>query len=388
MRDPGVIDDGALGIAGGEVAWVGPATAASHLTARDVVEFPEGCIVPGLVDAHTHPVYAGSRVDEFAMRARGATYLDIHRAGGGIASTVRATREASHDDLVARTRRVLRRMLAHGTTTVEAKSGYSLDTALELRDLRVLRDAGRGLPLEVVSTFLGAHALPAEFADRREEFVRRVIEEMIPAVAAERLAEFCDVFCEEGAFTLDESRRILVAARDAGLGIRMHAEEFAYLGGARMAASLGAASVDHLLSLPPDDFPSLRDAGTVAVVLPGTTLFLGKEQYAPARGMIDQGVPVAIATDFNAGSCMTESLPAAMSLAVLKMRLTPEEALIAATVNGAHALRRGAECGSLEPGKRADFVVLDVADYREWLYHFGVNMAREVWARGRRCEGA
>lgn len=347
-----------------------------------MVDRSDSCVVPGLVDAHTHPVWGGNRTDEFVMRARGATYLEIHKSGGGIFSTVRASREATDESLLVHTTRVLRRMLAHGTTTVEAKSGYGLDEENEIRQLRVLREVARDLPLQVVPTYMGAHAVPDEYRDRREEYVELMVSRVLPRVMREGLAEFCDVFCEDGAFTLEESRRILEAARERGLKLKIHAEEFAYLGGAAMAASLGATSVDHLLSLPADDFACLREGGTVAVVLPSTTVFLGKDRFAPARGLLDAGVPVAVATDFNAGSCMSESLPMALSLAVLKLKLTPEEAIVAGTVNGAHAVGRGHECGSLEPGKRADFLVLDVPGYREWLYHFGVNLVNEVWIDG------
>jgi imidazolonepropionase len=383
-RDLGIIEEGAMALRGDRIAWVGPAREATHIDAERRISFPGRSVVPGLVDAHSHPVFGGSRVDEFVMRAGGAGYLDIHKAGGGILSTVRATRALSYDALVARTRAVMARMLAHGATTIEAKSGYGLDVETELRDLRVIREAAAALPMEVVPTFLGAHALPPEYADRRQAFVDLVVDEMLPRVATEGLARFCDVFCEDGAFTLDESRRILERARAHGLGLRIHAEEFAYLGGARLGAELGAASVDHLLSLPESDFGALAESRSVAVVLPGTTFFLGKEKYAPARAMLDSGVPVAVATDFNAGSCMTESLPAAMSIAVLKMGLGPEEAIIAATVNGAHALDLGHDRGSLESGRRADFLVIDLPDPREWLYHFGVNLVAEVWTGGER----
>lgn len=384
MRDLGTIDDGAMALHDGRIVWVGKRSEAAAFDAPVVETLPHQCIVPGLIDAHTHPVWGGSRVHEFIMRAEGATYLDIHKQGGGIVSTVRATRALSREAVTERARRVLLRMLAHGTTTVEAKSGYGLDLVTEIRDLEALRAAAATLPMQVVPTFLGAHTLPPEYADRRGAFVDLVCGEMLDRVAADRLAEFCDVFCEEGAFTLEESRRILEAAAARGLGLKIHAEEFAYLGGARMAASLGAVSADHLLSLPPSDFEALAASGTVAVVLPATTFFLGKDRYAPARALIEAGVPVAVATDFNAGSCMTESLPAALSVAVLRMGLRPEEAIIAGTVNAAHAVGRGSVCGSLEAGKQADFVVLDIDDPREWLYHFGTNLVAEVWTRGER----
>jgi imidazolonepropionase len=385
-HDVGLIEHGALAASNGHIVWCGTQADAAGIETRQVIDHSQAVVLPGLVDAHSHPAYAGSRVDEFIMRAEGRSYLDIMAAGGGIVSTVRATREASEQLIRDRTTAVFRRMLAHGTTTVEAKSGYGLDTQTELRDLRAIREAARLVPMTVVPTFLGAHALPPEHAQNRDEFVRLVIEDMLPTVARERVAEFCDVFCEEGAFTLDETRRILEAAKSHGLRLKIHAEEFAYLGGARLGAQLGATSVDHLLSLPPDDFAVLRDSGTVAVLLPGTTLFLGKEKYAPGRAMLESGVPVAVATDFNAGSCMSESMPAAMALSVLKMGLTPAQAIVAGTVNGAHAVARGDVCGSLEPGKRADFIVLELSDYREWLYHFGTNLVAEVWTGGVRVD--
>lgn len=384
MRDIGCVEDAALGIIAGRVAWVGTRAQSECLVGPRYAVQADQCVVPGLVDAHTHPIWGGSRTGEFEMRAAGATYLDIHRAGGGIMSTVRATRALDAASLALRTRRHLTRMLTHGTTTVEAKSGYGLDLDTELRDLRVLREAARSLPMQVVPTFMGAHAVPSEHASSRAAYIDLVAGPMISRVAEEGLAAYCDVFCEDGAFTLEESRRILEAARARGLGLKIHAEEFAYLGGARMAASLGAVSVDHLLSLPSSDFDAIRAGGSIAVLLPGTAFFLGKTAYAPARGLIEADVPVAIATDFNAGSCMTESLPMALSVAILQMRLTPEEAIVAGTVNAAHAVGRGADVGSLEPGKRADFLVIDCADPREWLYHFGVNLVAEVWTGGER----
>ena len=384
MRDIGIIEDGAMAVRNGRVAWVGPRREAPAFDAPFIEMAPHQCVVPGLVDAHTHPIWGGTRVHEFIMRSEGATYMDIHRQGGGIGSTVRATRALSREALTDRTRRVLARMLAHGTTTVEAKSGYGLDVHTEVRDLAILRDAAATLPMQVVPTFLGAHALPPEYADRRSAYVDLVCGEMLERVVSEGLAEFCDVFCEDGAFTLAESRRILEASAARGLGLKIHAEEFAYLGGARMAASLGATSADHLLSLPESDFESLARSRTVAVLLPATTFFLGKDRYAPARGLIDAGAAVAVATDFNAGSCMTESLATALSVAVLRMHLRPEEAILAGTVNAAHAVGRGDLCGSLEVGKRADFLVLDLDDPREWLYHFGTNLVSEVWTAGER----
>lgn len=383
MGDAGVLEEAAVAVLDGRIAAVGPASRICRRYRGDTLEYPDGAVVPGLVDCHTHPVFAGSRVEEFLLRSRGASYQEIHAAGGGILSTVRETRSASTEELERRLHRVLWRMIAQGTTTCEAKSGYGLETGEELRELRLLRRAGKLLPLDVVVTFLGAHAIPQEYRSRRGEFVDLVVEEMLPRVVAEDLADFADVFCEEGAFSLEESRRILTACRRAGLGLRIHAEEFHYLGGARMAAELGAASADHLQNLPEEDFEVLRAAGTIPVMTPGTSFFLGQGRYAPARSLCEADLPLALATDFNAGSCLTESMPMAMSLAVLRLGLTPEEALVAATVNAAHSLGLGDRVGSLEPGKQADLVVLDLPDWREWPYHFGVNLVRAVVKRGR-----
>lgn len=382
MDDAGLLEGGALALRQGTIAAVGPVRDILRAWNGELVEYPGCTIIPGLVDAHTHPIFAGSRTREFQMRARGATYQEIHAAGGGIRSTVRATREALDFELEERTRQVMLRMLSHGTTTLEAKSGYGLDTSQELRELRILRRVTARLPLDVRLTFLGAHAVPDEFAGRRQQYVELVTEEMMPRVVAEGLADYADVFCEEGAFTVEESRRILQVARRAGLGLRIHAEEFTYQGGARMAAELGAASCDHLQELPESDFAALRASGTIPVLTPGTSFFLGMGRYAPARAMLAADLPLALATDFNAGSCMTESMAMAISLAVLRLKMTPAEALVAATVNSAHSLGLGDRIGSLEPGKQADFVVLDLADWQEWPYHFGVNLVRSVYKRG------
>ncbi|HEY3999278.1 MAG TPA: imidazolonepropionase [Candidatus Xenobia bacterium] len=377
MGEVGVILDGALIIQDDRIEYSGSRRAlpTTDLPSIDVA----GAVVPGLCDAHSHPLWAGSRLHEFEMRAQGATYQEIHAAGGGIAATVTATRQASDDDLRGRVRAVLARMLQHGTTTVECKSGYGLSAAEEERHLRLLQELDGHVPMTLVRTFLGAHALPPDIP--RERYVDAMVA-MMPRVVSEGLAQFCDVFCEEGAFTWPETHRILTAAKAAGLQLRIHAEEFSWQGAARGAAALGAVSCDHLFCIRPDDYPVLREHGTIATLMPGTMFFLGHERYAPARGLIEANVPVALGTDFNAGSCMSESMAMAMSLAVLKMAMTPAEALIAATVNSAWAVGKGQQVGSLSAGKQADFLVLAVDDYREWPYHFGVNMVRQVWQQG------
>ena len=339
-------------------------------------------LLPGLVDAHTHPVWVGDRGEEIGRRLAGENYAAIAESGGGILATVRATRAATDEELSSAARRRLRRMLAHGTTTVEAKSGYGLTAADELRSLRILRDlAGPELP-RIVPTLLAAHEVPPEFRGRREEWVRIVADELVPEVAREKLARFCDVFCEDGVFTVDESRHILQAAVRAGLGLRIHADELTLSGGALLAAELGAASADHLLFAGDAEIAALARSGTVAVVLPGTAWWM-RSRRAPARAMISAGVPVAVASDANPGTCYTESLAAVAAHACLDSGLTVEETLTGMTLNAAASLGLAAEVGSLEVGKSADVLVLDAPNDRHLVYHWGINLMSTVVLRGR-----
>jgi imidazolonepropionase len=381
-KDPGLIADGAVVLLDGVIAEVGTrADILSHWMG-DRLELPETCLVPGLVDPHCHPLWAGDRKHEFALRASGASYEEIHASGGGIAHTVHATRQASDQELLSKACARVERMLAHGTTTLEAKSGYGLSTEEEIRQLTLLAKVGESLPIDLVTTCLGAHAVPMEYESDRAGYLRAITEELLPAVKSRGLASYVDVFCERGAFTCQESEMVLRKARELGLGLRIHAEEFSALGGSRMAAQLGAASCDHLQHLPPEDFSVLKANGTIPVVIPGTSFFLDLELYAPARAMWDAGLPVALGTDFNAGSCLLESMQMAMSLAVLKMKMTPEEAIIAATINAAHTLGMGDKVGSLEAGKQADMLILDCADFRDAVYRFGANSVRAVIKKG------
>lgn len=381
MKEAGVIPQGALAVVGSKIAAVGPRSQILKEWEGPVIEH-RGCLVPGLVDPHSHPLFGGSRVGEFWLRSQGASYQEIHAAGGGILSTVAASRKASDLELREETRLRLARMARHGATTIEVKSGYGLSTEEELRHLRIYHELNQQLPIDLVLTFLGAHAIPQEFSGRQSAFVDLVVGEMIPAVAAQGFARYADVFCEQGAFTREESYRVLEASRAAGLDLRIHAEEFTYQGGARMAAELGAHSADHLQFLPESDFEVLRQAGTIPIMTAGTSFFLGMTRYAPARAMIEADLALAIGSDFNAGSCLSESMQMALSLAVLKLGLSPEEALIAATVNAAHSLRRGDRVGSLEVGKQADFLALDLSNFQEWPYHYGVNLVRSVYCKG------
>ena len=334
-------------------------------------------LLPGFVDCHTHPVWAGDRGDEIGRRLAGESYASIAARGGGIAATVAATRAAENDALRALVAGRLRRMLSCGTTTVEAKSGYGLTEEQELRSLRLLAAlAGPDLP-RLVPTLLAAHEVPPEYRDRRQEWVRIVAEDLVPLCAKEDLARFCDVFCEEGVFTVEESRQILAAARSAGLGLRIHADELSRSGGALLAAELRADSADHLLCVGEKEIEALAAAGTVAVILPGTAWWM-RSKPAPARAMVAAGVPVAVATDANPGTCNTESLPAVAAHACLDSGLTVEETLTAMTLNAAASLRLASEIGSLEVGKSADVVLLDAPGDRHLLYHWGVNLVSEV----------
>jgi len=332
-------------------------------------------VTPGLVDPHTHAVFAGNRVQEFLARARGEKYT-----GGGILTTVQAVREAPEGELVRLARPRLLRMLELGATTVEIKSGYGLTTADELKMLRAIRRLGEELPLTLVPTFLGAHAFPPEVS--RENYIRLMVEEMIPVVAGTGLARFCDVFCDQGFYTIEEARTILLAARAAGLGVKVHADELAWVGAAELAGELSATSAEHLLHVSQSGIEAMAHAGTVAVLLPGTAFVLD-EPWPPARDLIAAGVPVALGTDFNPGSSPVASLPLILALAVLRMGMSPAEALVAATLNAAAAIGLADRVGSLEPGKQADLVVWDAESYEEIPYWIGQNLAWAVVARGR-----
>jgi imidazolonepropionase len=388
----GIITHGAVAIAGDQILAAGGSNDIIHQYRGEDTELVDATgktVTPGLVDAHTHLIWAGWRDEEYEMRLKGATYLDIMQAGGGIMSTVRSTRLADDEELKDETKKRLARMLAHGTTTVEVKSGYGLNIEDELRYLRIIRDLNAELEEEgtgprLAATFLGAHAIPEEYAGDPEGYVNLVVEEMLPTVAEEKLAEWCDVFCDEGAFTADQARRILSAAKELGLGVRLHANEFARVGAVQVAAEMGAVSADHLLVMEVEDVEALREAGTVAVLLPGTPLGLGLRNYAPARVLIEAGVPVALATDCNPGTCPSENLALIISLACSQMKMTPAEAIIAATINGAYALNRAHLLGSLEPDKLADLVVWDAPNHRHLAYHFGVNLAEMVFVGGRK----
>lgn len=384
MRDVGVVAPGALLVSGSRVERIGSTDQIEKLidSECEVVDAGGRVVLPGFVDAHTHPVFAGTRVGEFEERIKGATYQEIAARGGGIQSTVNRTRAASVDELVATGKRYASWFLRGGTTTVEAKSGYGLSLEDEIKLLRAIKRLDEETPLRYVPTFLGAHSVPVEYRNRRDDYVSLVIDEMLPAVAREKLAEYCDVFCEDKVFTTDESWRILSAARCNGLGLRIHADQLSLGGGAKLAGELGTVTADHLEHTNAEGIAALKSAGVQPVLLPGSVYALGSSHYPAAREMIDAGLATVLATDFNPGSSPTPSMLTILSLAATQMKMTPAEAITATTINAAYSLNRGDELGSLEPGKIADFVIHDCDDYRELAYFFGVNHAWQVYCGG------
>jgi imidazolonepropionase len=377
------IPDAVLVWEGSSIRWVGPRPELPReYWGAERIDAQGGTVVPGLVDCHTHLVFGGWRADEFTRRIEGSSYLDIARAGGGIARTVRQTREAGAEALLRRARGFVREMAALGVTTIEGKSGYGLDREHELELLRVYRRLAESEPVGIVSTFLGAHTVPPEYCDRREDYVALLVDDLIPAVAAERLATACDVFVEDSAFSIEEARRILLAGRAAGLAPRLHADQLTSSGGAELAAEVGALSADHLEHVSERGIGAMAEAGVVAVSLPLASLYLNQPAM-PARRLIAAGVAVAVATDFNPGSAPSYHLPLALMLACTLQRMTPAEALKGATLYAARALGLERRVGSLERGKAADFALIDAPDVEHWLYHLRPNACRLTVAGGR-----
>jgi len=383
MRDLGILNDAGVLCREGRIAWVGPMREWRETLGPDDGELDAAgmVVLPGFVDSHTHMMFAGSREKEFALRAEGATYRQIAEQGGGILSTIGHVRAAQKKALKRQTVGYMNEMLRAGTTTVEIKSGYGLDMDTEVRMLEAINELVVEELMGVVPTFLGAHAVPPEFAGRTGEYVALLLETVLPYVGRKKLARFCDVFCEKGFFEIAEAERILSAARSLGMELKVHADELTPLGGAELAARMGAVSADHLEHVSPGGIAAMRQAGVVAGLLPGVSFFLN-HGYAPARALIDAGVAVALASDFNPGSCMSYSMPMMMTIACTQMRMTPEEALCAATLNGAAALGLAREIGSIEAGKRADLLVAHVPDFRFLAYHFGANHIRTTVKNG------
>ena len=388
MRELSIIADGAMLVIGERIAKVGSRDEIEPLIETsgadcEVVDAGGRVVLPGFVDAHTHPVFAGTRAGEFEERAEGATYQELAARGGGIQSTVRATRAASLDKLVAAGKRYADWFLRTGTTTVEAKSGYGLTLEDELKILRAIKRLNSEHPLRYVPTFLGAHDIPPEYKSRREQYISLVIDEMLPRVAQERLADYCDIFCEAKVFTTDESWKILSAARRQGLGLRIHADQLSLADGAKLAAALHTVTADHLEHTDSEGIAALKAAGVQPVLLPGSVYALGSNRYPAAREMIEAGLAVVLATDFNPGSSPTPSMTMVHSIASTHMRMTPAESITASTINAACTLNRLDQIGSLEAGKVADFVIHDCEDYRELAYFFGIEHPWRVYAGGR-----
>ena len=383
LSDLGIIQDGGMLIREGKIEIVGSSEEiAKNAGDVEVIDAGGRLVLPGFVDAHTHLVFAGNRLENFERRARGETYEQIAKAGGGIWSTVEKTRAASGEDLFDQAQTHAEWFLRCGTTTIEAKSGYGLRVEDELKILRVVQRLNEETPLEIVPTFLGAHAVPRELD--ANEYIDLVLDEMLPRIAKEKLAEFCDVFCECGYFTIDQSRRILRAARKLGLGLRIHADQLSNSGAAQLAAELKATTADHLEKTDEQGIVAMKSAGVQPVLLPGSVYALGSTAYPRAREMLDAGLAVVLATDFNPGSSPTPSMTMILSIVCTQMKMSPAEAITAATINAAYSLNRGGKIGSLERGKLANFSIFDCEDYRELAYWFGIPQTHSVYVRGER----
>lgn len=386
LEDIGLLNNGILAIKDDEIIHVGSGELPHTIEIDDktiIIDATGKTVTPGLIDSHTHLVHGGSRENELDMKLHGVPYLDILAAGGGIHSTMKATQEASFEELYDKAKNSLNIMMSYGITTVEGKSGYGIeDFETEVRQLEVAHKLNQDHPVDVISTFMGAHSIPKKYEADSEKFVKIIIEEMLPVVEEKNLAEFCDVFCEEGVFSVDQSRRILLAAREHGMKLKIHADEIVTIGGAELAAEIGCVSADHLLAASDKGLEALANSTTIATLLPGTAFNLNAE-FANARKMIDMGVAVALSTDYNPGSCPTENIQFIMTLSSLKMKMTPEEVITGVTINGAAALGIEHKVGSLQKGKKADIVIFDAPNLPYIIYHFGINHTNTVIKNGR-----
>ncbi len=388
MREVGIIKSGAVAIASGEILAYGKTHELLDELEIDgdtrIIDAKGKTVTPGLVDSHTHPVFAATRENEFAMRIEGKSYMEIAKAGGGILNTAKRTGELTLEEMSTRATPYLDRMLTHGVTTIEGKSGYGLTTESELNMLQALRYLDQIERIDIVPTFMGAHEIPAEFRGGGEnEYVDLIIDEMLPIVAERKLAQFCDIFCEVGVFDLDQTRRILTRAKELGLGIKLHADEIEPMGGTELGVELGAISVDHIIEVSQEGIQKLAKSSTVATLLPGTSLFLDKGKFAPARELIDADAVVALATDFNPGSSPTTNLPLIMSLGCISMKMTPAEVMTAVTLNAAFAIGMGEKAGSLTPGKNADIVIWNAENHGQIPYFYGESLVDHVIKKGR-----
>jgi len=387
MENLGIIEDGAVAISSDTIKAVGKTKEVLEQLKIDkqtkVIDAKGKVILPGFVDCHTHPVFANTREEEFEMRIKGKSYQEIAASGGGIKSSVKALRSKSKEELIQLALPRLDRMLSYGTTTIEAKSGYGLSLEDEIKMLEVIEKLSRIHPIDLIPTFLGAHEIPEEYKNKRKDYIKLITEKMIPEVAKRKLAVFCDIFCEKGVFDIEESREILTAAKKHGFKLKLHADQLSPLGGTKLAAELKAVSADHLEFIDDEGIQMMKQAGVIGVLLPGACFGLGIKEYPPARKMIDEGLPIALATDFNPGSSMTESMPIILSLACLMMKMTPAEAITASTINSAYAVDKSSEVGSIEKGKKADLVIWNVQNHKEIPCHYGVNLVDQVIKSGK-----
>ena len=384
LQNLGIIEDGAIGIADGMITCIGKTNKIlESYKAKTIIDASHKVVMPGFVDPHTHPIFVKTRENEFEMRLQGKSYKEISQTGGGILASIKDVRAASLEELIELGLKRINKMLEMGTTTIEAKSGYGLTTESEIKMLKAIKKINEISDMEIIPTFLGAHEYPEEYKDDHETYIDILINEMLPAVKEQNLAEYCDIFCEEHVFTVNESRRILNAAKELGFKIRFHADELEPIGGAELAAEINAVSADHLVAISDEGIKRLKEAGVIPILLPATTFSLGLLKYAPARKMIDAGLPVALSTDFNPGSCNCDSQQFVTSLACLQMKMLPAEAINAVTINAAHSLERGNLIGSLEVGKQADVIILDMPTYQYLPYHIGSNTVETVIKKGK-----
>ncbi len=385
MTELGIINNGALAIKDNIVIDVGSTKELINKfdAPSKVIDAIEKVVMPGFVDPHTHPVFKQTREDEFEMRINGRSYVEISQSGGGIRSSIAGVRETPEDELYKLAEKRINKIISNGTTTLEAKSGYGLSTESEIKMLKVIKKLNKNLPIDIISTFLGAHEFPTEYKYDKEKYIDILMNEMLPKVRELDLAEYCDIFTEDHVYNIEQSRRILKRAKELGFKIRMHADEIEPIGGAELAAEMGAISADHLGAASDEGINTMRDNGVIAILLPGTIFSLGMKKYARARDMIDAGLAVALATDYNPGSCNCDSMQFVITLACLQMKMTPAEAITASTINASYSLGLGDKVGSLEIGKRADILIMDMPSYQYLPYHFGSNNVETVIKNGK-----
>ncbi len=385
MSELGLIEDGAIAVKDGLIVATGTTDELkAQFEADDIVDATDRVVMPGFVDPHSHPIFVHTRENEFAMRIQGKSYVEISQSGGGIRSTMNSTRDADEDLLFELAKKRISKLISVGTTTLEAKSGYGLTTESELKQLRVIKRLNDELPIDIVPTFMGAHEFPTEYKENHEAYLKILEDEMLPAVAEQGIAKYCDIFTELHVYNIEESRRVLTKAKELGLKLKMHADEIEPIGGAELAAELGCESADHLGAASDEGIEAMAKAGVIATLLPGTIFSLGMKGYARARKMIDSGVPVALATDYNPGSCNADSQQIIATLGCLQMKMLPEEVIVATTINAAYAIGMGDRVGSLEKGKQANFLVMDMPNFGFLPYHFGSNNCEKIYINGQR----